>query len=200
MSFDIKKLREELSDIVRRFPPFMVTDTYGGWSALSSTGSYLDGWGNGQRAYNPDFMPGATMEEKRVALGIKDITSYQKPTEICEGYLRQMLTDVRDAGFSPLRARIALLKAGGSTTLHRDAPAGSYAVRLHIPIVTNEKCILECEGESVHLPADGSGYLIRVDRLHQVFNRSTEDRYHFVAAVWDMKHVTKHHQYTRVSK
>jgi hypothetical protein len=199
MSFDVQKLREELQQIVRRFPPFMVTDTYGGWSALSSTGSYLDGWGNGQRAYDENFMPGATMEEKRAALGIKNITSYQEPTEICEGYLREMLLGLRDAGFCPLRARIAMLKGGGKTTLHRDAPEGYYAVRLHIPITTNEQCILESEGQSVHLPADGSGYLIRVDRLHQVFNHSREDRCHFVAAVWDTKHVSKRHQYTNVS-
>jgi hypothetical protein len=196
-SFDIQKLREELAEVVRQFPPFMVTDHYGGWSALSSTGSYLDGWGNGQRAYDPGFMPGATMEEKRAALGLKEIAAYRQPTEICVGYIRQMLIGLRDAGFSPLRARFALLKSGGSTTLHRDAPAGSYAVRLHIPILTNGQCILESEGESVHLPSDGGGYLIRVDRLHQVFNRSTEDRIHFVAAVWDMNHVTKHHRYTR---
>lgn len=200
MSFDVEKLREELADIVRRFPPFMVTDTYGGWSALSSTGSYLDGWGNGQRAYDANFMPGASMQEKRAALGLKDISTYREPTEICEGYLRQMLVTLRDAGLSPLRARIALLKGGGRTTLHRDAPEGHYAVRLHIPIVTNKQCTLESEGQSVHLPADGSGYLIRVDRLHQVFNHSTEDRCHFIAAVWDTKNLTKNHQYARPLK
>ena len=197
MSFDVEKLRLELMPLLQQYPPVMVTDQYGGWSALSSTGSYDDGFGTAYRAYDPTFMPGKSVEEKRVALGVKDVLKYREPTELCVGYLRDMLVSLRDAGFSPLRARVALLKAGGSTSLHRDAPEGAYAVRLHIPIVTNDKCFIEFEEGRIHLPADGGGYLIRVDRPHRAFNDGEADRFHFVAGFWDMKHVTKHHQYTR---
>ena len=66
-------------------------------------------------------------------------------------------------------------KGGGP--LHTDALRETW--RLHIPIITNPNCFFEWQRadgsiESVHLPADGSAWLVRVDLSHRAVNRSNE--------------------------
>ncbi len=193
--FDVEKLRAQVEDVVSRFEPHMVGKTFGGWSVLSSNGSYLDGWSSGYRAYDPAFMPGATMKEKFNALGTKHSTAYNKPTEVCTGYLDEVMREIAKAGLGPCRARLSLLRAHGESTWHRDGVEGEYAVRLHVPIVSSESCLFCCEEGSVHLPANGRAYLLRVDCLHQVINPTDHDRIHLIMSVRDTAGFSKYHRY-----
>lgn len=196
--FDVEKLRSHVREAVLPLPPHMVGQFFGGWSVTSSNGSYLDGWASGEKALNPSFMPGATFEEKCRALGILKYEEYHRPTEICFGYLQEVMNEISDAGLNPLRARLSLLRANGRSTLHRDGADSEYAVRLHIPIITNEDCTFVCDEGTVHFPADGRGYLIRVNRPHQVFNKSPIDRIHLIMQVQDIKQISKHHRYPQI--
>lgn len=57
--------------------------------------------------------------------------------------------------------------------------------RIHIPIVTNEQCLM-CfpdEGIMQYLPADGSSYFIDTTKRHTFINCSTEIRIHLVCVV-----------------
>lgn len=193
--FDVEKLKNHLRNSVLALPPHMVGPYFGGWSILSSNGSYRDGWASGERAYQSNFMPGATFEQKRIALGIYPTETYSQPTEICTGYLADVMSEIEAAGLQPRRARVSLLKAHGKSSWHRDGRDDEYAVRLHVPIFTNEKCFFECEEGTVHLPADGHGCLLRVNRMHKVINDSDEDRIHLIMSVRDTKGISKHHRY-----
>lgn len=175
----------------------MVGDFFGGWSVLSSNGSYADGWASGERAFHRDFMPGASIEEKLLALGVKASSAYKEATEICHGYLAEVIRVIREAGLEPRRARLSLLKGQGRSTYHRDGPDDQYVVRLHIPIMTNEKCLFNCEEGSVHLPASGAAYLLRVNRMHRVTNESDEDRIHLIMSVQDTQGISKHHRFSK---
>ena len=195
--FDVEKLQEHVRESVLSFPPHMVGKFFGGWSVLSSNGSYLDGWGSGERIYDPTFMPGSTMEEKLATVGIKPSSAYVKPTEVCHGYLQEIIDQIRDANLYPVRARLSVLKANGKSSLHRDGNDDEYHVRLHIPIITNPSCTFDCDEGSAHLPANGRAYLLRVNRMHQVFNGGGEDRIHLIMSVRDTAGVSKHHRYVR---
>ena len=194
LQFDVKKLRSHLREFVVPLSPHMVGKFFGGWSVLSSNGSYLDGWVSGERAFQPEFMPGSSVKEKLSVLGVKTAAEYCQPTEICTGYLREVVDTVRDAGFEPSRARLSLLKAHGQSTLHRDGPDSAYIVRLHVPIITNEHCFFNCDDGSAHLHATGGSYLLRVNRMHQVVNSGEKDRIHLIMSVRDTKGVSQFHR------
>ncbi len=54
--------------------------------------------------------------------------------------------------------------------------------RLHIPIETHEHCFLLLGDERVHLPADGTAYVIDTTQKHTALNCSKIDRIHIVGA------------------
>ncbi len=194
ISVDIPKLQAHIKDHVLPLAPVLNGSYFGGWSVWSSTGDYQDGFQRGQLIYDPNYLPGASVAEKAAALGIKNRESYRVPTAICFGYLAEVVQQIRALGLQPARVRLSVVKAGGHSTKHRDAPEGSYSIRLHIPIITNSGAVFVCENEEAHMPADGSAYVLDVSREHQVFNRGEADRIILLADVVDRPWITKHHR------
>lgn len=195
LAFDIERLQAHVREHVLPLPPVMAGKHFGGWSVLSSTGSYTDGWVGGHKIYDPEFMPGHSLQEKTERLGLRPSSKYNQPTEICTGYLSDVMNRIKDLGLEPTRARLTILKAHGQSARHTDGAPNEYCVRLHIPIFTNDACTFETDQESVHLSASGHAYLIRVNRMHQVFNRSEQDRIHLIMDVRDRHHMSLFHRY-----
>ena len=76
------------------------------------------------------------------------------------------------------RTRVLILHSKVCYTLHRDD-----SKRIHIPIVTNEKCWLIINKELIHFPADGSYYEIDTTQKHTAVNASWKDRIHIVGCI-----------------
>ena len=57
--------------------------------------------------------------------------------------------------------------------------------RIHIPLITNEKCFFVVADEVIRLPADGNYYVIDTTKLHTFVNASFEDRIHIVGCQYD---------------
>jgi len=95
------------------------------------------------------------------------------------GLKLQYLYDVFQ-GVPLFRGRILIAQPGHVLDLHRD---GEHSCRIHIPIVTNEKCHMQIDDEHVHMPADGSAYLCNTSLLHRFGNLGTEERIHIVFAL-----------------
>lgn len=193
VKFDVAKLTTHLHNHVLTLPPVMQSQHFGGWSVLSSDGSYLDGWHQAHKCYREEQGKTIFDLDKAAQIGLKKTVEYRHPTEICTGYLLEVIEQIRALGLHPSRARISVLRPRSKSSYHRDGQPDEYAVRLHIPIVTNEQCIFHCEQGDAHLPADGSAYFLRVNRMHQVFNHSDFDRYHLIMNVYDLNGVSKHH-------
>jgi len=194
LHFDIVKLQEHINQHVIHFEPAQQSPQFGGWSVLSSNGNYQDGW-------HPGFLAlkdGMTEEQKQQTLqnmGAKRSTEYVIPTEICHGYLEEVVSKIKESGFGPRRARIIKLLAQSESVWHRDAPDHYDSVRLHIPIMTNSECFFEIsETERQHIPANGQAYLVRVNRLHRVVNGGPTDRYHLVMDVVDNNGISQFHR------
>ncbi len=195
LDFDFESLKNEFLEIRKNFTPVMITEKFGGWSITSSTGSYQDGWITGEEFANDkagaEFDLDRLLEKKK----FKSIREYRKPTECCKENADKLIKKLDDLGLFPCRARYMLLKAGGETNYHRDCPESVYAVRLHIPIITNSECFFLTENGKQHLETQ-SAYLLKVNRLHQVMNHGNDDRVHLICDVYDTKNVSQFHQLT----
>ncbi len=173
--FDLEKLRQHVIDYVLPLPSEQQNYAFGGWSVLSSDGSYKDGWHKGHLIYEGKTDEEISKLRQEMKIGQK---KYDKPTEICHGYLQYVMDELLP--IKPHRARIIRLRAGTESVWHRDTKEDDLMYRLHIPIITNEKCFYMTTQEKTHMPATGDCYIIRVNQLHRVVNYGTEDRLHLV--------------------
>lgn len=193
LKLSVDKLRDYLFKSVVDKEITQQSKAFGGWSVLSSDGDYRDGWVQGHLLYVPEVSEDVK-NQIRSQLN-KRTTEYTYETEICTGYMKDVITLIRRSYLYPYRARVIRLSAGMASSWHRDAPNSTYAVRLHIPIVTNEGCFFETRSGREHLPADGSAYFLYVNNEHRVVNEGTADRFHLVMDVTDTLGISKHHRF-----
>ena len=76
------------------------------------------------------------------------------------------------------RTRVLILKPKVCYSIHRDP-----SKRIHIPVITNEKCWHIINKEVRYLPADGNYYEVDTTQEHTALNGSWEDRIHIVGCV-----------------
>jgi hypothetical protein len=82
------------------------------------------------------------------------------------------------------RTRVMKMKPKTCYYWHHDSTK-----RLHIPIITHEHCFLVLENEGrIHLPADGSAYLVDTTQKHTAMNCSKIDRIHIVGCFNNTKY------------
>ena len=158
---DVARLREHYETVIvgQLSTPYKDNEAnYVGWAVTSRDGSLSDG------VKRIDPKSGGTRG--------------RKATEICSAYLEETMKRLESRQMTPYRVRIMkLVNDGAIMGWHTDADKETW--RLHIPIITNPDAFFEwklAEGrtESVHLPADGSAWLVRVDVSHRAVNRSME--------------------------
>lgn len=195
--FDIERLRKHLyENIVTAGEPIIQGGAYGGafggWSVYSNTGHWYDGWTQGHKA----MINGGFDYKIAKKIGVVHDFSHDTPTEICTGYLKEVMDEIEEAGLYPRRVRTTVLQPRGESTKHRDAPNDAYAARVHIPLVTYPECVhtmWDDEGNEhvTHLEADGSAYIIWVNNLHQITNGTDNQRFHIIMNAWDTKGITE---------
>ncbi|MDH6150482.1 MULTISPECIES: aspartyl/asparaginyl beta-hydroxylase domain-containing protein [Paraburkholderia] len=158
---DPEALRTLFIERIQKMPSTPYRDNrvdYVGWAVTSRDGAMDDGI-------------------RRIAPGGPSVRGVT-PTAACSGCLMHVIDTLNRGGLKPYRARIMQLESeGAEMPLHKDANAETW--RLHVPIITNPNCFFEWQRadgsiESVHLPADGSAFLVRVDVNHRAVNRSNE--------------------------
>jgi hypothetical protein len=77
------------------------------------------------------------------------------------------------------RTRIMGLKPKTCLTWHRDAFR-----RVHIPLISDWRCLFVVEDKAIHLPADGSAYYVDTNKFHTVFNGTFNiTRLHLVGSI-----------------
>ena len=83
--------------------------------------------------------------------------------------------------FSLFQGRVLITKPGCQIPTHND---GKFRLTLHVPILTNPQCSFEIGGDSLHLPADGSSYILNTRLEHSFTNQGTTARVHLVFSLW----------------
>lgn len=172
---------------------------FGGWSITSRTGSWMDGWDFFQSASGEAleaFFPSNNNNFKALKyFNIAHSMEHKNPTEACVGEIANVVKQLEDLGLTPRRVRVTCLKAGCKSLVHTDGEETEYIARIHIPLITNPKCVFICQGQNLHMEA-GKAYMVWVNTWHQIRNDSDEDRYHIIMDAYDTKGVTKGFKYT----
>ena len=104
-----------------------------------------------------------------------------KYTELIPEFEDTYFKEVYDTLKSKFKlGRIRLLVKGPRSTLswHKDPEP-----RLHIPIITNEGCMMVIENIAKHMPADGTVTITNNIKFHNFFNGGEQARVHLVACV-----------------
>ncbi|MCO5786859.1 hypothetical protein DHB74_10885 [Pseudomonas sp. G11-1] len=178
---DVSSLREHFERTRATVAPMPYRDNrvdYLGWAVTSRDGSVDDG----VRRISSAKGAGKVVDGKGNRRGVTR-------TEICTGYLAEVMDDLEATAVAPYRARFMQLESEGEEMpFHTDASREAW--RLHIPLVTNPDALFQWrlpDGriESVHLPADGSAWLVRVDVLHRAINPAggAQPRVHLLMGV-----------------
>lgn len=156
---------------------------YQGWAVTSRDGSVADGV---KRISTKSSSEKTENSNRRGVIR----------TPICFGYLDEVMDALQGSGLSPYRARFMQLDSEGMTMpFHTDAASETW--RLHIPLETNPDALFQWQLpdgsiESVHLPADGSAWLVRVDIMHRAINsyKGKNSRVHLLMG---LGHTPKNH-------
>ena len=198
---DVDKLKVALED-VRKVGPMVFQGSefgynkFGGRNLQSRSGDYRDGfqWGV-EKCHRKVWKPGTFNYHLAKFLKYSIPLEHKKKTNACIGPFGDVLDFLETKGFYPRRLRITCLKPHSKSIIHSDASPDTYLARIHIPIITNEKCVHWREFGEAHMPADGSAYMLWVNCMHQIRNDSDEDRYHIIIDAYDTKHLTKNFKY-----
>lgn len=171
---------------------------FGGWSITSRTGDWMDGWdffqNDAGKAMETYFPKDDNNYKALKFFNIAHSMEHKNPTQAYVGEIARVIDQIVALGLTPRRVRVTCLKAGAKSLVHRDADDNEYMARIHIPIITNKKCVFISEGETLHMRA-GKAYMVWVHLWHQIRNDSDEDRYHIIMDAYDTKHVTKNFHY-----
>ena len=171
---------------------------FGGWSITSRTGDWKDGWDffqNDEGTAMEVYFPKNDNNYKALKFfNIAHSMEHKNPTQACQGEIINIVNYMEALGLYPRRVRVTCLKAGAKSLVHKDAGEGEYMARIHIPLITNKKCVFISDGQNLHMEA-GKAYAVWVNNWHQIRNDSDEDRYHLLCDFYDTKKVTKQFGY-----
>ena len=204
--FDIDQLQKHLLDnVITLGDPIIQGGAYGGsfggWSVLADNGHWWGAWTQGHKAMKNGGFDYKIAKE----LGVVHDYSHDNPTEACTGIFKEVVDTLESAGLTPRRVRVTVLQPGGQSSIHRDALNTSYAARIHIPLITYPECIHTVFNEDgtevpIHMPADGSAYMLWVNNRHQIVNPTDKPRYHIIMNAWDTKQVTEKFNFPHIEE
>lgn len=196
LQFDVEKIREYFLSTVRNFEPVYQNGSFGGWSILSTSGDYRDGFQQGHLFFEKDPVTGQSKfnyERAHAEAGFTWPRMHVTQTQVGGGYVAEVIQHIRDLGLQPHRARWTTIGAGGATSWHRDMAERLYGVRLHVPVITNPDCAFETEDGAYHMAADGHCYLVAVNKVHRAYNNGSSERIHIIMDIVDSIGYSQHH-------
>ena len=82
---------------------------------------------------------------------------------------------------SMFRSRVMTMREISCYSYHQDSTK-----RIHIPLVTNDKCFMVIDDIVHRYPADGNYYIVDTTKMHTFINGSWEDRVHIVGCTNDL--------------
>ncbi|ARB93265.1 aspartyl/asparaginyl beta-hydroxylase domain-containing protein [Legionella longbeachae] len=198
IKFDIERIQNYFNKYVKHLEPVQQNEMFGGWSILSTSGDYRDGFQQTEeRFYIVDQVSGEykfDYERANREIGYTWPKMHINPTQVGTEYIAEIIDTIYQLGLQPHHARWTRISPHGTTIWHRDTWENSYKVRLHIPVITNPACKFETEEGAFHMPADGFCYLVAVNCLHKAYNHGNEDRIHIIMDVIDDVGISKYHR------
>lgn len=105
---------------------------------------------------------------------------HNQPTEYYH-LVKDVFDKIKSMNIEIFRARLSRIQPHSSIPDHSDSASESdYCVKIHIPIITNDKAVFKFADGDYYLKA-GSVYIANVANRHSFENNSDYDRYHIIA-------------------
>ena len=96
--------------------------------------------------------------------------------EMLKGSYIEAIHNTIDKDYNFGRMRLMKLTGRKCMSLHTDMEK-----RIHIPITTNENCLMIVDDEVIHMPADGNAYVVNTTKRHTALNSNKDfDRIHLM--------------------
>jgi len=83
---------------------------------------------------------------------------------------------IKDLGM--FRTRVMRMYSNTCYSYHKDP-----TMRIHIPLITNDKCFMVIDDEVIRYPADGNYYVADTTKIHTAINGSPEERIHIIGCI-----------------
>ena len=181
IKFDIAKLQQAYKEIVKtkKFEDAGVTN-FGAISLTQIPGNPESIIGSNARGIYWT-KPDKTGKEVSRDVNIKEEDYSEFIKEYENTYFKEVY-DKLSSKYKLGRVRILLKQPRSTLSWHRDPEP-----RLHIPIITNQGCIMVINNVARHMPADGSVWITNNTKYHNAFNGGEENRIHLVACVLNHK-------------
>ena len=104
---------------------------------------------------------------------LTDLKYQEKDFNVCAYDLPYTNSIIRD--LQMYRTRVMRMKPKTCYTYHKDPTQ-----RIHIPLITNDKCFIVIDDEVIRYPADGNHYVVDTTKMHTAVNASWHERIHIV--------------------
>jgi hypothetical protein len=107
---------------------------------------------------------------------ILNTKEYTVLNEMLKGTYLEKVHDTVAKDYNFGRLRLMKLSGRQCMSLHVDLER-----RIHVPIVTNENCLMIVDDEVIHMPADGNAYVVDTKKRHTALNSNKDfDRIHLM--------------------
>jgi hypothetical protein len=80
------------------------------------------------------------------------------------------------------RTRVMKMKPRTCYTYHQDKTP-----RIHVPVITNERCFFVYEDRVVRCPANGKSYYVDTRKIHTFVNSWNQERIHIVGCTMEIQ-------------
>jgi hypothetical protein len=166
LSFDISKLREDLSKILedKKFNSPGVTH----FGAIPIN----------QIPNDENSIKGNNIRGKYWTIADDSGKEVARDIDIDESKYTQLIPEFEKTYFKLGRMRLLLKEPRSTLSWHKDPEC-----RLHVPIITNKGCSMVIENVAKHLPADGKVWITNNTKYHNFFNGGEQARVHLVACI-----------------
>ena len=177
LSFDISKLRDDLSKILEN-------------KKFNSPGvTHFGAIPINQIPNDENSIKGNNIRGKYWTIADESGKEVSRDIEIDESKYTQLLPEFEKTYFKEVyetlskkfklgRMRLLLKEPRSTLSWHKDPEC-----RLHVPIITNKGCSMVIENVAKHLPADGKVWITNNTKYHNFFNGGEQARIHLVACV-----------------
>ena len=177
LSFDISKLRDDLSKILEN-------------KKFNSPGvTHFGAIPINQIPNDENSIRGNNIRGKYWTIADESGKEVSRDIEIDESKYTQLLPEFEKTYFKEVyetlskkfklgRMRLLLKEPRSTLSWHKDPEC-----RLHVPIITNKGCSMVIENVAKHLPADGKVWITNNTKYHNFFNGGEQARVHLVACV-----------------
>lgn len=168
IQFDINTVRTDILSIINDVPPIAKDGNAGLYTSVGL--QYLD-------AANPyyDSVRGIFYVDDTHTLRLNSSSTklWTKWNDLDDrvSYLKDPIYNL---GLELYRTRILQAHPGMQSVKHID-----YDWKYHIPVTTNTDSFLDYSGTRVHLPANGSAYIVNAGFMHTFNNLGTDMRIHY---------------------